>query len=219
MISSEIKLMLVDDHKLSLQAYSSLLQEEERYIIVGVAGNGKEAMNLLETIQPDIIILDCDMPVMSGSKALKLITGKYPAIKVIILTMHQGMGYSSQFLMAGARSFLNKGCDAEELFKTIDTVYKEGYHFSNHISKILISDTLEHIDFRESYRKLNLTPREADILKLICTEKSNAYIAEYLSITLNTVKSFRKILYKKTKTESIVGLIKYAIRNGLTSVV
>ncbi len=214
----EIKIILVDDHKLVTQAYASILNEIKAFTVTGQAYNGKEALEMIECLMPDVVIMDADMPVMTGAQTLKIIREKYPELKVIILTMHKEMIYVSNFLINGAHAFLSKNCEMEELIKAIYTVIEEGFYFSSTVSKAIISSTLKDSEFGEDYRRLRLTERETEILKLICEEKSGDYIAERLNVSANTIKFYRKNIYQKTNANSIVGLIKYAIKNGITYV-
>ncbi len=209
---------MVDDHKMVVQSYIELLKDVKNFNIIGCAFNGQEALKSINNTTPDVVILDCEMPVMNGFKTLQAIREKHPFIKVIILTMHFEPGYSSQYLINGAHSFLSKHCDSEELIKAIHKVIDEGYYFSSTISRNFITNTLDHVNFKETYRKLRLTDREIEILKLICEGKQNTFIAEKLNISINTIKSFRKLIYQKTNTDSIIELIKYAIRNGITPI-
>ncbi len=214
----EIKIILVDDHKLVTQAYASMLNDVPGFIVTGQAYNGKEALILIENSPPDVVILDADMPVMTGAEALKIIHEKYPHIKVIILTMHKEMVYVSNFLINGAHAFLSKNCEMEELIKAIRTVIKEGYYFSSTVSKAIVSSTIKDSDFGEDYRQLRLTERETEVLKLICEDKTAEDIAVQLNISVSTIKFFKKNIYQKTNTNTVAGLVKYAIKNGLTYV-
>ena len=213
-----IRIMLVDDHKLIIQACISLLKEIPHFVIAGQACHGKEAIELMDTAIPDVVILDADMPVMNGLDTLRLLQVKYPHIKVIILTMHKEMSYASSFIMNGAHAFLAKNCDVLELIKAIDAVMEEGYYFSSTISKAVIAASMKDPKFSEDYKPLRLTEREICILKLICKELSNAEIAKQLGVTTDTIKFFRKNLYHKTNERSGIGLIKYAIKTGIYSI-
>lgn len=201
-----------------VQSYIGLLKEIENFNVIGYAYNGRDALTFIDNSKPDVVILDCEMPVMNGFKTLQAIHDKYPYIKVIVLTMHFAPGYSSQYLINGASSFLCKNCDASELIIAINKVIEDGFYFSSNASRNFITNTLDHVNFKETYRKLRLTDREIEILKLICEGKQNTFIAEKLNISINTIKSFRKLIYQKTNTDSIIELIKYAIRNGITPI-
>jgi len=210
--------MLVDDHKLIIQACISLLKEIPHFVIAGQACNGKEAMELMDAANPDVVIMDADMPVMNGFETLRVLQANYPHIKVIILTMHKEMSYASTFLINGAHAFLAKNCDMLELIKAIEVVMEEGFYFSSTISKAVIAGSIKDTKFTEVYKPLRLTEREICILKMICKELSNAEIAKELQVSTDTIKFFRKNLYHKTNERSVIGLIKYAIKTGIISI-
>lgn len=212
---SEIKIVLVDDHKLIVEAYASLLNKTPKFKVIGKAYNGKDALDLIKKTKPHIILLDAQMPVISGFEVLQSIQKKHADIKVIILTMHTTVEHMYHYVANGAHAFLGKECEPEELIKAIHTVATEGYYFSSTVSKALIQRTMTRGDFEKTLHKLRLTSREINILKLICEDVSNEDIAERLHISTNTIKFFRKNLYKKTNSKSVIGLIKYAIQNGI----
>ncbi|MES2133119.1 MAG: response regulator transcription factor [Bacteroidota bacterium] len=212
---SEIKIVLVDDHKLIVEAYESLLNETPNFKVIGKAYNGKEALQLIKKTKPHVILLDANMPVMSGFETLKIVQKKHPTVKVVVLTMHKAVEHMYHYVANGAHAFLGKECEPEELIKAINAVATEGYYFSSTVSKALIQRTMTRSDFEKTLHKLRLTSREIDILKLICEDVSNDDISERLNISVNTIKFFRKNIYKKTNAKSVIGLIKYALQNGI----
>lgn len=211
-----IRIILVDDHRLIIQAYSSLLSDVARFEVAGSACNGQDVMNLLEHTEADVILLDANMPVMNGYETLKTIRKLYPKLKIIILTMHTEPVFIFNFLLHGANAFLGKNCEQEELIHAIDTVMTEGYYFSTTVSKHVTSNNEDEI--RNDFKRLRLTERETDILKLICEDVANEDIAKTLNISANTIKFFKKNIYRKTSSNSTIGLIKYAIRHGIFAV-
>jgi two-component system nitrate/nitrite response regulator NarL len=216
--SPDIKILLVDDHKLIIQAYSSLLNEVAHFDIIGSASNGREALNLLNDLRADVILLDASMPVMNGYETLKAIRRRQSHVKVIVLTMYTEPAFIFNYLLSGANAFLGKNCERQELITAINTVATEDYYFSSTVSKHIISRTLNDPKFKENYRQLRLTERETDILRLICNDLPNEDIARLLNLSANTIKFFRKNIYRKTNTNTIIGLIKYAIRHGIFAV-
>lgn len=211
-----IRIILVDDHRLIIQAYSSLLSDVAHFEVAGSACNGQDVMNLLEHTEADVILLDANMPVMNGYETLKTIRKLYPKLKIIILTMHTEPVFIFNFLLHGANAFLGKNCEQEELIHAIDTVVREGYYFSTTVSKHVTSNNEDEI--RNDFKRLRLTERETDILKLICEDVANEDIAKTLNISANTIKFFKKNIYRKTSSNSTIGLIKYAIRHGIFAV-
>lgn len=208
----EITIVLAEDQKLMREGIKSLLEDEPHLKVIGEAENGRVLLDLLKHIKPDIILLDIDMPVMNGREALEIINKRYPEIKVIMLSMHDDEYIISSFMTMGARSYLAKGCDGDILIETIEAVNRNGRHFSDSVSKAMLTD-LKH-EKSIHHEDITLTPREIEILKALCDGKTNQEIANELHISCNTVHFHRGNVYHKTKSQNISDLIKYAIKNG-----
>lgn len=213
-----IRIALADDHKLILQAYTSLLNAIPNFQVVGCACNGRDALDLLAVISADVLILDASMPVMNGYETLRQIKKTKSNIRVIILTMHTEACFIHSFLLNGANAFLGKNCEHQELIRAIEAVYEDGYYFSSTVSKTMTLDVGADASKVEKIRQLKLTERETDILKMICDDISTEDIARQLNVSLHTVKFFKKSIYRKTSTSNNIGLIKYAIRHGIFAV-
>ena len=213
-----IRIIIADDHKLILQAYSSLLGAISHFQVVGCASNGQETLELLQHTETDVLLLDASMPVMNGYETLRAIRKTASPIKVIMLTMHTEPAFISSYLCNGANAFLGKNCEWQELIRAIQAVMNEGYYFSTTVSKNMVLATMRNPEFGESYKQLKLTDRENDIMKMICEDLSNDDIAKKLNISAHTIKFFKKNIYRKTNTNTMVGLIKYAIRHGIFAV-
>ncbi|MCC6372850.1 MAG: response regulator transcription factor [Bacteroidia bacterium] len=212
----KIKIMMAEDHKSARQAYISMLEDEENFLVCGDAGNGMDLLKLMDKKVPDIVITDLEMPVMNGYQLLEIIKERYKEVKVIVLSMHEEEYYVSDLILRGANAYLPKRCELDDIIYTINKVHSDGYYFTRPVSKLVVSNSLGDQKFKPFYEELGLTPRELEVLKLICEEKANKNIADILEISLPTVDYHRQSIYKKTQSTSIVGLVKYAIRNGLT---
>jgi DNA-binding NarL/FixJ family response regulator len=210
--------MMADDHHSARQAYARIIEDEDNLCVIGHAGNGVELLELVEKEEPHIVLLDLDMPVMNGTEALKILTEKYPEVKIIILSTHNEDYYISELLIMGACAYLPKNCNLEDLITTINKVNDDGFFFNKSISKLVVTSTLQDKKFNAIINQLSLTERETDVLKYVCEEKTNKQIAEFLDISTDTVDFHRKSIYRKTHSRSIVSLVKYAIKNGITSV-
>lgn len=213
-----IRIALADDHRLILQAYSSLLSDIPDFRVVGSAVNGREAIELLSSTPVDVLVLDACMPLLNGYETLRLIRRNNHLLKVIVLSMYTEPGVIQSFLINGANAFLGKNVELDEFIRAIRVVRDDGYYFSSTVSRNLVSATLRDPGFRESYRQLQLTERETEVLTLICEDLPTEAIARKLNISPNTIKFFRKNIYRKTKTCNAIGLIKYAIRHGIVAV-
>jgi DNA-binding NarL/FixJ family response regulator len=214
----KIKIMMAEDHISARQAYVAALEDEENFVVIGDAGNGLDLLKLMEKKKPDIVITDLEMPVMNGYQLLEIIRERHKDVRVIVLSMHDEDYYISDLILKGASAYLPKRCDLDDIIYTINKVYKDGYYFTQPVSKIVVKTSLNDQKFKPFYEELGLSARELEVLKLICQEKSNKDIAEKLDISMPTVDYHRQGIYKKTQSTSVVGLVKFAVKNGLTDV-
>ena len=212
--------MMAEDHTSARQAYVSLLNSEPNMVVTGHAGNPLDLLKLIEEDEPDIVLTDLEMPYMTGSRLISLLKERFPKIKCIVLSMHDEAEYISQLILEGASAYVTKISDIDELIMAINRVYAEGYYFNTVVSKIIVSNAISWKDKEMGpvLKQLSLSPRELDVLKLVCDEKSNKQIADILSISLATVDFHRQGIYKKTHASSVIGLVKYAIKNGITGI-
>lgn len=214
----KIKLLLVEDHELFRESLKSVLELYTNIKVISEAANGKQLFKILPELSPDIILLDIEMPKMNGIETLNELNKHYSSIKTIILTGHYGNFYANDFFLNGARAYLSKSCSIKEIIKAINTVHLEGYYMNESISDFIISSQMQKMKLNSTFKQLALTEREVDVLKLICDGYSNKQIAAILKIELSTINFHKKNLYLKTKLKSLGPLVKYAIRNGYSTI-
>lgn len=213
--TKKIKIIAVDNHEMILKGYELVLGEAKNYELIGKAFNGKELIDLLVFKEPDIIILDLEMPVMNGDEALKIVKAKYPEIKVLISSMHYGVVLVTHYAKLGADGYLPKDC-AEKLIEALDHLSSGKYYFDTMISREIISDYAQHQKL-QFLSQVSLSKTEERVLKLICESKKNKEIAKILNISIHTVDAKRRSIYEKIKVSELPDLIKYAIKNGMIS--
>lgn len=211
---NRIKVLLADDHQIILDGLQSLLKNAAEIIVIAEANNGREALHVLELLQPDVVLMDIDMPVMNGIEALKEISRRFPAVKVIILSMHSEKGMIKSLMDLGAQGYLLKSCSQEELFTAIRKVARGKSFFSPDVTLSLLRPDSGERDIKDARNEL-LTDRESEILKLIAAGFSNKEIGEKLFISHRTVDTHRTNIMKKLNVSNIAGLISYAIRHGM----
>ena len=206
-----INILIADDHLMFCEGITSLLSTEKEINIVGCAENGIEVLKILKTHHIDIVLMDINMQKMDGIETTKHIVEKYPDVKVLMLTMYNNDEFIKQIIEIGAHGYILKNTGKDELILAIKSIINGGNYFNEEVKNTLI----------KSFRKKNkgeqvrLTPREKDVLKLICEEYNTAEIADKLFISINTVESHRKNLLNKTGVKNSVGLVKFAIDNKL----
>ncbi|MGZ3861716.1 MAG: response regulator [Bacteroidia bacterium] len=216
-MSKNINLVIVDDHKLFRQGLISLLKDfNEKFNIIGEADNGKNLLALLKIVKPDIVLLDMDMPVMSGEEAFDIIIKEYPGVKVIFLSMHYNEELASRYLSHGASAYLKKESSAEILIEAIETVYK-GKKYCEPVLNMASHPVDNNGETNYPAGKRVLSGREIEVIKHICDGKSNKEIADTLFISLRTVDFHRGNIYAKTRAGNPAALAVYALRHGIIS--
>lgn len=213
-----IKVLIADDHVLYRAGVKTALSTKKDIKVIAEADNGMHLLNMLKIIQPDVILLDIQMPVMDGIGALPEIKKNWPHIKVIMLTMMDDHSMITRLMELGANSYLSKTSDSEIIYEAIKTCYEQEYYFNTLTNKALLTNlkikntiTPQKIVQMEA----NLNDKDILILKLMCEEKSTKEIADIVDLSPRTVEAIRDKLKVKTGAKSTAGLIMYAVKNNL----
>lgn len=204
-----VRILLVDDHAILLDGVKNLLEKENGLQVVGVADSAENALQFLKSNDVDLMVTDFNMPGMDGLSLVNTVRRILPNVKTIVLSMHDETHLVKEILRAGINGYVLKKDTHKELLYAIQEVQAGRVYLSNDINKILITNLQNPEEGRL------LTDREREILKLIAKEYSNKEIAEELFISERTVETHRKNIFKKTGTNSLVGLIKFAYANNL----
>jgi DNA-binding NarL/FixJ family response regulator len=211
----KIRIIITDDHQLFRNGLKILLDSIPEFEVVGEASNGEEFLKLIKTIQADIALMDINMPELDGIEATRTGLKLYPLINIIALSMYGEEEYYYKMVDAGAKGFILKDSDINEVKEAINTVYKGGSYFSQE----LLYHVIQKIKHREHESKTaNLSKREREILFKICEGLSNQEIADTLFISKRTVDKHRANLLGKTNSKNTASLILFAIRNKLIEI-
>lgn len=197
-------LFIVDDHQLVVDGLRSLLNNEERYSIVGSCNQPKEVMGMLDDLSVNILLTDINMPEMSGVELTRSVKKKHPNIKVLALSMFGESQVIKEMIDAGISGYILKNTGKQELLEALDKLAKGHTFFGEEVTRELMKS------FKNQEEGSHLTNREIEIIRLIECEHSNKQIADMLFISERTVETHRKNIFRKTGTQSIVGLLKYA---------
>jgi len=214
-MSEPTKLLLVDDHEIFLDGLESLLASSEQIQIIGTALNGELALDKLEAELPDVLITDLSMPEMDGIELVKKVKEKYPDVKILVLSMHDDRETILEIMMAEAEGYLLKNTGKKELLRAIDRLMDGSTFYSNRVMEIMLERFQQEMKKQEA--ETILTDRELEILQLISEEKSSREIADNLFISIRTVDTHRKNLLRKTEVHTVIGLLKFGVRNCLIS--
>ncbi|MDP2881313.1 MAG: response regulator transcription factor [Azonexus sp.] len=211
-----IRILLVDDHKIFRDALKSILDMEHDISTVGEADNGVEAIRIAKESQPDIVLLDIEMPSMSGVEAARNLITEFPPVKVIALSANTDRNVLTQMLDAGARGYVVKTSGRDELLRAIRAVAYGRTYLCPDASAVLV-DSLRGRKSGEQLRGELLGKREQEVLKRLSEGQTSPQIGEALHIATSTVEVHRRNIMRKLELHSVAELTKYAIRNGLTS--
>jgi DNA-binding NarL/FixJ family response regulator len=212
----KIRVFLVDDHRLFRNGLVLLLGGEPDITVVGEAANGREFIDRLEEPVPDIVLMDIDMPVMDGVAATEEACSRHPELKILTLTMYGDENYYYRMIDAGARGFILKDSDIQEVTRAIRSVHSGGTYFSQEILYHVIR-SIREVE-KQKDPPLSLSPRELDVLREICCGSSNQEIAGSLHISKRTVEKHRANLLLKTQSRNSASLVMYAVHNNLIPV-
>ena len=213
----KIRVLIVDDHKIFREGLISMIEKKPEIEIVGEADSGATAIKLFQELLPDIIIMDIVMPEMNGIETTRHIIQKTSKAKIIGLSMHEDVRFASEMLKAGASGFLLKDCAFRELVDAINTVMEGGIYLSPQMKDALIKLHISLLSNGNNSSPSVLSPRELEILKLIADGRSAKEIAAHLNLSVKTIEAHRQNIMEKLNLRSVAELIKYSIREGLTS--
>ena len=212
-----IRVMLADDHKIVRDGLKSLLDQCPDMDVVGVADNGRQLLAMVETLCPDIVLLDVSMPEMNGIDAIRKLAACCPAVKSLMLSMHSDRRFVTEALNAGARGYLLKDSAFEELVMAIKSVNSGEFYLSPKIAGVVVQDFLRRSESPVATAFSLLSNREREVLQLVAEGKSTKEIAFNFNVSVKTVESQRQQIMKKLNIFSVAELTKYAIREGLTA--
>jgi DNA-binding NarL/FixJ family response regulator len=216
-MSEKIKVLITDDHALFRQGVKTALSYRQDIEFMGEAENGMQLLNLLKFLQPDVILLDIQMPIMDGIATLPEIRKIMPEVKVIMLTMHNEVTLISKLMGLGANSYLTKDSDSDTIYQAIKTCFENEFYFNEFTNRAMLNGlrNQQTAPMANGPEEAELSEKEIQVLKLMCDEKSTKEIAEIVEISPRTVEAIRDRLKLKTGAKSTAGLILYAVKHGM----
>lgn len=212
-----MRIGIVDDHPLYRNGLAALVNTFEDMEVVLQAGNGEELLDLLPVIAVDLLLLDIQMPTMDGFQTCTKVRKRYPNIKILIVSQLATKEAIHKIMEIGANGFFSKSSDPEQLEQAINSVRDKDFYFEQQFSTVIKEAVLwnkkKETDLIDP--STTITAREMDVIKLACKEYSSLEIADKLCITARTVDSHRKRVMERTRSKNFIGVIVYALRQGL----
>ncbi|MBL8174516.1 MAG: response regulator transcription factor [Bryobacterales bacterium] len=210
-MSTKIRILLADDHAVVRKGFQFILSAQPDFEVVGEASNGKDAVELARSLQPDVVVMDVSMPELNGIEATRRVGEVSPKARVLALSMHRDSVYVREILRAGARGYILKDAQEAELLSAVRAVSKGDGYLSPAVSDAVLNDYRKHVTDPLDL----LTAREREVLQHIAEGKTNKEIAGLLGLSVYTVEAHRGRLMEKLNLHSTGELVRFALRNGL----
>jgi DNA-binding NarL/FixJ family response regulator len=213
---SSTRVLIADDHPLIRSGLRALLGREPEFEVVGEAADGYQALELVEQLKPDVVMLDVSMPRLNGIDVAQKISEKTPSTRIIIVSIHSDEGYVLRALKAGAKGYLLKASPEGDILNAVRAVAAGQAYLSPEISRLLVEEYVREMRFRgveDSYDLLSI--REKEILQLLASGATNRQVAEMIHVSVATVETHRTNIFQKLGIHSLPELILYAVRKGL----
>jgi len=212
-----IRIVIADDHGIVREGLHSLLAKQSDMEIVGEATDGRKALELVQELLPDVVVMDITMPNLNGIDATRQIIRDLPKIKVIALSMHSSTMFVSDMIKAGVSGYMLKDCLFDELAEAIRIVCDGGTYLSPGVVSIVVNDYVNRLNSSGDMPLESLTQREREVLQLIGEGKNTKQIAKQLHISTKAIEANRRKIMEKLHTNSVADLVRWAILGGLTS--
>lgn len=213
----KIKILIADDHPLVAESLSLLLKSVEDFEIIGIVNNGWQALSFVEKYGADIVLTDYNMPLLNGVELAMRLKDQAREVKTIMLTMHEQANHIRESIQAGVHGYVMKSAEKPELVKAIRTVYRGEKYFSEKtVKKLAELPNEDSVNGKTTVEDvLSLTRREMEVVRLVSEDLSNMEISERLNISPTTVETHRRNLMKKIGVNTVVGLVRWGLKNGL----
>jgi two-component system, NarL family, response regulator NreC len=214
----KIRIVLADDHQLMRSGLRVLLEQQPDLSVVAEAKDGREAVAAVQSLKPDVLVIDIGMQNLNGIEAARQLTESHSDVAIVFLSMHSDESYVLRALKAGARGYLLKDSAEADLIRAIHAVAGGKSFFSPAVSKVLLDDYMQKLQRSGADDAYDLlTPREREILQLLVEGKSNKDVANMLNLSVYTVETHRSNIMQKLNLKGVPELVLYAVRKGIIS--
>jgi DNA-binding NarL/FixJ family response regulator len=216
------RILVADDHEVVRRGLCALLQSQPEWEVCGESGDGRDAVDKVAKLKPDVVILDIGMPSLNGLEATRQILKTNPQIKILILTLHDSDQVVREVLNAGARGFLLKSDAARDLVAAVEALRRDKTYFTSKVASMVLDGYLKNgvgTGTSPTPTRNRLTPREREIVQLLAEGKSTKEVAVALGLSVKTAETHRSNIMRKLELHSVSDLVLYAVRNNIVHVV
>ncbi len=211
----KLRILVADDHEVVRQGVRRLIETQEDWEVCGEAVDGRQAVGLAEKLLPDVVVLDVGMPHLNGLEATRQIRKAHPKTEVLVFTGEESENLIHEIFAAGARSYVLKSDLGSHLIAAISALGQHKHYFTTRISEVVFARYLAGTSGAGKDKTEGLTPREREIVQLLCEGKSNKQTGAFLGISIKTVETHRAATMRKLRLESFADLVRYAVRNNI----
>jgi DNA-binding NarL/FixJ family response regulator len=209
------RILLVDDHEIVRKGLKSVLEARKDWEIVGEATTGREAVEMVEELKPDVVVMDISMPELNGLEAVRQIVKIAPRTEVLVLTMHESEDLVREVLEAGARGYLLKSDASRQLISAVEALRIHKPYLTSRVNEVVLTGYLGGKPLKGETSGGRLTPREREIVQLLAEGLTNKEIANTLNISVKTAETHRTNIMRKLDLHSVSELVRYAVRNHI----
>jgi DNA-binding NarL/FixJ family response regulator len=212
----KLRILIADDHEVVREGLRRMVEAEPDWEVCGVAANGREAVALATELHPDVVIVDMTMPELDGVQVVRQIKRAFPQTEFLVFSAHESESVIAEVFAAGAKSYIRKADAGRDLISALRSLQEHKPFFTDGISEVLFSRFLAGAGSRQdSAANESLTTREREIVRLLAEGKSNQEAALALGVSIRTIETHRATVMRKLRVDSLAGLVRYAIRNGI----
>jgi DNA-binding NarL/FixJ family response regulator len=210
-----LRIVVVDDHAVVRRGVRALIESRAGWEVVAEAATGREALDAVKRLHPEIVVMDLILPELNGLEATRQIVRESPHTEVLVLTMHHSEELARQVLKAGARGYVLKSDADQNLIAAIDALRQHKPFFTSGVTEFMLDGFLRDASKPEEASKEVITPREREIIQLLAEGHSNKEAATRLGISVKTIEAHRANIMRKLRLRSVSDLVRYAIRNKI----